>query len=122
MFGLYLHLPLRPRRCRYCNFYLTPQPGKFEMYLQALRRPAARAETAAVEAWGAGFADIGIDLIFGLPGQSPAGARADLATVAGWPVQHISHYALEVEGATVLGKAILERRKSAWDDDLEARL
>lgn len=81
---------------------------------------AARAEQAVRDAQAAGFSNLGIDLIFGLPGQTPESARADLTTASRWPVQHISHYALEVEGATVLGKAVLERKKSAWEDDLEA--
>jgi oxygen-independent coproporphyrinogen-3 oxidase len=51
-----------------------------------------------------GFAHISIDLILGLPGVDRAMWRATVQEVAGWPIDHVSVYALEVEMGTAFGR------------------
>lgn len=66
---------------------------------------AARARAAAREARAAGFTRIGADLMFGLPGQTPEGWRADLREVLGWPIEHLSAYEFTVEAGTPFAAA-----------------
>ncbi|MEE4607737.1 MAG: radical SAM family heme chaperone HemW [Desulfobacteraceae bacterium] len=64
---------------------------------------AARRAVAAARA--AGFADLGLDLIYGLPGQTPAAWRTDLeATLAAAPT-HLSCYMLTYAPGTPLDAA-----------------
>lgn len=51
---------------------------------------------------GAGFERIGIDLIFGLPGQTPADWRADLTRAISFAPEHLSCYLLSYEPGTPL--------------------
>ncbi|HIR06565.1 MAG TPA: radical SAM family heme chaperone HemW [Candidatus Pullichristensenella stercoripullorum] len=48
----------------------------------------------------AGFANIGIDLMYGLPGQTMGAWEATLKTALSLPLTHISAYALIVEAGT----------------------
>ena len=48
----------------------------------------------------AGFANIGIDLMYGLPGQTMGAWEATLETALSLPLTHISAYALIVEAGT----------------------
>ncbi|HNP37072.1 MAG TPA: radical SAM family heme chaperone HemW, partial [Woeseiaceae bacterium] len=57
-----------------------------------------RAVTAAI---GAGFANINIDIMYGLPGQSVAAALYDLERAIALGPQHISWYQLTLEPNTV---------------------
>jgi oxygen-independent coproporphyrinogen-3 oxidase len=70
--------------------------------LQALGRIHGGAEARrAIEAALASFDNVNLDLMYGLPGQSAAMARADLeqATLSGVP--HVSAYQLTIEPNTV---------------------
>jgi len=58
----------------------------------------------------AGFSNIGIDLIFGLPGQGPDQWRADLACALALEPEHISTYMLTYEQGTPLHAAKRARR------------
>ena len=60
---------------------------------------AARAAVAAAAA--AGFANINIDLMYGLPGQTPQDALSDLAVAVSLEPAHISWYQLTIEPNTV---------------------
>ena len=83
---------------------------------------AARAETAVASAARAGFANLGVDLIFGLPGQTPESACSDLAVAVRWPIAHLSHYALETDGATALGNEIRRGVRAEWTEELQVDL
>ena len=61
------------------------------------RREALR---AAELAHGAGFSSFNLDLMFGLPGQTPAQALADLATAMDLEPAHLSWYQLTLEPNT----------------------
>jgi len=47
------------------------------------------------------FANVNVDLMYGLPGQSPEQARADIEEVVSFGVQHVSAYQLMIEPNTV---------------------
>lgn len=87
--------------------------------LQTLGRAhdAARAEAAIALAARAGFSNLGMDLIFGLPGQSDESARHDLAISMRWPIAHLSNYALEIDGATALGNEIRQGLRAEWPEE-----
>jgi oxygen-independent coproporphyrinogen-3 oxidase len=53
----------------------------------------------------AGFANVAVDLIYGLPGQSRERWRRDLAEVVAWRPEHLSLYALSVEPGTPFSRA-----------------
>ncbi|HMM20184.1 MAG TPA: radical SAM family heme chaperone HemW [Selenomonadales bacterium] len=70
--------------------------------LQAAGRihSAGEAVRTVEDAAQAGFENISIDLMYGLPGQTAAGFRAGLELAAGLPLRHISVYGLKVEDGT----------------------
>jgi oxygen-independent coproporphyrinogen-3 oxidase len=59
---------------------------------------------------GAGFDNISLDLIYGIPGQSPAGLRRDLAEALSLSPEHLSCYELEAKPGT--------RFAHAWGEEL----
>ena len=62
------------------------------------RRTKGHAAGLAVKAAGlAGFADVSVDLIYGLPGQSRESWSATLEEVLAWMPDHVSCYALTLE-------------------------
>ena len=61
----------------------------------------AQAQRAFRMARDAGFDNINLDLMFGLPGQSLAAAQADLARAIRLEPEHISHYQLTIEPNTL---------------------
>lgn len=54
------------------------------------------------EAVAAGFDNVGIDLIYGLPGQKKADWQAEIAQVSQFQIEHISCYMLSFESGTPL--------------------
>ncbi len=73
-----------------------------EAALQRLGRIHGRREacTAAEAAHAAGLDNFNLDLMFGLPGQTPAQARADIANAIALQPAHISYYQLTLEPHT----------------------
>jgi len=55
---------------------------------------------AVNELRAAGVANFNLDLMYGLPGQSPAGALDDLRAAIGLAPAHLSHYQLTLEPGT----------------------
>ncbi len=85
-------------------------------FLEAFRRARA-----------AGFDNLGVDLIFGLPGQTLAGWRETLERVAALGPEHVSAYSLQVEEGTAFRRWVREDRfeKSGTplpDDDAQAEM
>ena len=68
----------------------------------------------------AGFANIGIDLMYGLPGQTMGAWEATLETALSLPLAHISAYALIVEEGTPMA-ARGDWSASAWTARRRAR-
>ncbi|MFO7670625.1 MAG: radical SAM family heme chaperone HemW [Bacteroidales bacterium] len=72
-----------------------------DLILMRRSHNALQAVRAVHEAASAGFDNITIDLIFGIPGQTPEGWRANLLRALELPVNHISAYHLTFETGTV---------------------
>lgn len=74
-----------------------------ERDLALMRRShgAAQAETSVKEAVSAGFENISIDLIYGIPGQDIAGWEENLDKAAALPIAHLSAYHLTFEPGTI---------------------
>lgn len=70
----------------------------------------------------AGFANISIDLMYGLPGETLASWKADLEQAIALHPEHISAYHLIYEEGTPLWKLREEHRVSEIDEDLSVSL
>ncbi|MEJ2631561.1 MAG: radical SAM family heme chaperone HemW [Acidihalobacter sp.] len=121
--GLRMRLPLRPD----LEVTLEANPGTFEQArfadyrslginrlsigiqsfdadtLKRLGRihDGDEARRAADIARRAGFDNLNLDLMFGLPGQDSAAARADLDTALAFAPEHLSYYQLTLEPNTL---------------------
>ena len=65
---------------------------------------AREAKDCIAAARDAGFDNIGLDLIYGLPGQSDAGWERDLELAVAAIPEHLSCYMLTYEPGTPLGR------------------
>lgn len=63
---------------------------------------AGEAESALRTAEAAGFENIGLDLIYALPGQTPENWRADIAAALEYTPAHLSCYMLTFESGTAM--------------------
>ena len=77
------------------------------------RHDGAAARLSLVAARRAGYSDVGVDLIFGLPGQSLGDWRDTLERVVAAGPDHISTYALTIEQDTPLARAVANRGRKA---------
>ena len=68
------------------------------------RRATADPAAAFARLRAAGVSELSVDLIFGVPGQTPAMLEADLAAVARLRPAHVSWYELDVVPGTPLAK------------------
>lgn len=86
---------------------------------------AKRAEDAFAEIRAAGFDNVNLDLIYGLPGQTLATWQSTLDQVLSWSgdgPDHISCYALTVEEGTPLAARVASGRVIEADPDYVAEL
>lgn len=65
----------------------------------------------------AGFDDLSVDLIFGLPARLERSWSRDLEEALRLDVPHVSLYGLSVEPATALGRAVAEGREEGVDEE-----
>jgi oxygen-independent coproporphyrinogen III oxidase len=80
---------------------------------------AGQAHDAVAAARRAGFEDVGLDLIYGLPGQRREDWTADLEVALANGPEHIAAYMLSVETGTPLAEAErLGRFRPAPDEDV----
>lgn len=86
------------------------------------RHDAVAARRAIDEARKAGFDNVGIDLIYGLPGRSPDHWSGQLQTAASLAVEHMSCYALTVAEGTALHTAVADGRVQMPDEELQRAL
>ncbi len=77
---------------------------------------------ALARAAEAGFASLGVDIIFGRPGQTVADWRREVRRVAALPVHHVSLYALETDGRTPLVSRIERGLAPRPDPDTAAAM
>lgn len=92
--------------------------------LARLRRAHKAADTIALIAdlRAAGFAEINLDLIAGLPGQALAAWRRDLDRAIELRPEHMSLYLLEVHERTPLARQIASGARPAPDEDAAAQM
>jgi oxygen-independent coproporphyrinogen-3 oxidase len=81
---------------------------------------AAAAEAAYHGARAAGFANVSLDLIFGLEGQSLAGWQRNVARALALGPEHLSLYALTIEEGTPLAHRVAKGLAPEPDADLQA--
>lgn len=89
--------------------------------LAALGRPHtfAQAEQAAAWARQAKWKNLSLDLIYGLPGQDPAGWQETVERVLKLEPEHLSAYGLKVEEGTPLARRVAEG-EALPDDEAQA--
>jgi len=78
---------------------------------------AAEARASYVDARRAGFDNINLDFIFGLPGQTAEQWDATLREIATWDTDHFSLYSLILEEKTPLYAQVTAGRLSVPDED-----
>lgn len=81
------------------------------------RHTAAQAVEAVNICLKAGIENISIDLMYGLPGQTPDIQRHDLSVATDLPVRHISSYCLSYEENSPLDRMRSQKRVIPVDDD-----
>ena len=98
----------------------TFQPRLLEVLERTATPGDVRAAVGHLRA--AGFANISLDLIYGIPGQSPADLAADLAEAVALGPEHLSCYELEAKAGTrftIAHGAELERQAEAMEGYFE---
>lgn len=86
------------------------------------RHTARQAKEAFFNCRNAGFRNISIDLMYGLPGESTATWEHDLEEAVGMKPEHISAYHLIYEEGTALWKLKEQHRVEEADEDLSVEL
>ena len=93
-----------------------------ELHLLNRAHTAAQARAAVQRAAAAGFGNISIDLIMGLPGQGVADWKANLDAVdslaPSGAVKHLSCYELTVEPGSILERQLAAGRVAIPDEDV----
>ncbi len=91
-----------------------------ELRLFARRHDLAAVRTSVPAARAAGFDNINLDLIYGIPGQTLATWRATLDETLSLAPEHLSLYALGLEDGTPLKSWVESGEVPTPDDDLAA--
>jgi oxygen-independent coproporphyrinogen-3 oxidase len=84
------------------------------------RRAGADPAAAARRLRAAGVANLSVDLIHGIPGQTAATLEEDVAAVLALRPEHVSWYELDVVEGTILAERLHHRVSSPDDDDRAA--
>jgi oxygen-independent coproporphyrinogen-3 oxidase len=91
-----------------------------DLLLMNRAHTASMAKQCVIDAASAGFDNITIDLIYGMPGMIDDRWKQNLDIALSLPVQHLSCYSLTVEKKTALDKMIREGKVPPTDEDLSA--
>ncbi|HEV2260847.1 MAG TPA: radical SAM family heme chaperone HemW [Candidatus Rubrimentiphilum sp.] len=83
---------------------------------------AEQVKTAVKAARAAGIQSVSLDLIFGVPEQTPQAWRESLAAAVSLDPDHISTYGLTIEPGTPYAKLYETERSHFIDDDAQAEL
>lgn len=86
------------------------------------RHTALQAIEAVARCREAGFQNLSIDLMYGLPGQDEEGWARDLRQAVALNVEHISAYHLSIEEGTPLHRLWAAHRLDEADEELSVRL
>jgi oxygen-independent coproporphyrinogen III oxidase len=87
--------------------------------LERIHRPDA-VRRAFADARGAGFDNVNLDLIYGADGETLDSWERTLRETVELAPEHVSAYALTIEPATALGRAVASGSTPAPDPDLQA--
>jgi oxygen-independent coproporphyrinogen-3 oxidase len=90
-----------------------------ELAFLGRRHDAAQALRALFLAREAGFDNLGIDLIYGLPGQTLDQWRQNLKMAVNFAPEHLSCYQLTLEAGTPLGQRLAAERFQALPEEKE---
>jgi oxygen-independent coproporphyrinogen-3 oxidase len=88
-----------------------------ELAFLGRRHDAAQAAKALGWAQQAGFANLGVDLIYGLPGQSLGQWQGNLKTAVSFAPEHLSCYQLTLENGTPLARRQAEGQFPALPEE-----
>ncbi len=81
---------------------------------------ATEAQTCVQNAQAAGFDNLSVDLIYGIPNRTPESWQRDLDTMLSLNVPHLSAYALTIEPDTAFGRWTTSGKLPAMDEELAA--
>ena len=90
-------------------------------FLDRIHSPEAIAQSVA-NARSAGIPSVGLDLIYGLPGQAQASWTSTLERAVALAPDHVSCYALTVEEGTMLARRVDRGEVEPLDPDAAAEL
>lgn len=90
-----------------------------QLRLIGRRHTADEAKKAVQMAQNAGFDNISIDLIYGLPNQTMHDWKSEIEEALQLNIQHISTYCLSYEEGTLLTRMLNQGRITATDEDTE---
>jgi oxygen-independent coproporphyrinogen-3 oxidase len=93
-----------------------------ELRLLGRLHSADQARAAVAAARAAGFANLSLDLIAGLPGQTLAAWEYNLASALALAPEHLSCYGLSLPPGTPLAAAVERCELTPLDEDLSATL
>jgi oxygen-independent coproporphyrinogen-3 oxidase len=93
-----------------------------ELKLLGRIHTAEEAKTAVLLARQAGFENLNLDLIYGLPGQKIEMWKDSLQQVLALQPEHISLYSLTLEDGTCMNHQVQSGKIPAPDDDLAAEM
>lgn len=88
-----------------------------DLKLMNRRHNAAQAAAALEQTLKAGFENVTIDLIYGIPGMTTADWSSNLDISFSYDIKHLSAYHLTIEPGTVFGKMKEKGILSEIDDD-----
>lgn len=86
------------------------------------RHTAQQAINAVRNCQNAGFTNLSIDLIYGIPGQTLQDFQADVADILSLRVPHISAYSLTFEPGTPLWQMRARKRAHETDEELSLNM
>ena len=86
------------------------------------RHDAAQSARALELVFSEGISNVSADLIYGVPGMTPADLRIDLEKTLSFPVTHLSAYHLTVEDGTKFGRMKKEGKLKETDEEVSASM
>jgi oxygen-independent coproporphyrinogen-3 oxidase len=86
------------------------------------RHDSAQAAAALKDIFNAGFENVTIDLIYGIPGMSTLEWASNLDISFSFDIKHLSAYHLTIEKGTVFGKMLKKGQFSEIDEEESALL
>lgn len=93
-----------------------------ELRLLGRLHDAAAARAAVRAARAAGFTNLSLDLIAGLPGQSPAAWRRNLDAALALEPEHLSCYGLSIPPGTALARCVASGEVSPLGESVAAEI